>query len=342
MKPTPSKAAAGFPAHLAVTAAGALFAFAAAAAAQEPAPTEVVDRVVALVNGDMITLSELERQVAVQTERLGIPEDPATRAEFRARILDSMVDNALILQLADERGLRVPDRYFEEWKEQTIKEMNLPDEEEFVRQVELQGTNLEQLKKQFFEGVLIQEIRRQDIEERVRISEPEIEQRYRQRVDDFVTPPRVRLREVVVHIGEDGEAAAAARLAEAKRLIESGNAFGEVAKVRSESASAESGGDLGLFELGELDELFRTVVADLGIGEVSEPLRVGDSLYLLTVDERTEETTTPLDEVREQIAQTLYGEKMETEMASFVENLRKNAIVEIRLQDEASPGEPPS
>lgn len=320
-----------------------LLAFRAAGARQEPAAgVEVVDRVVALVNGDMITLSELERQVALQTERLGIPEDPATRAEFRARVLDGMVDNALILQLADERGLRVPDRYFEEWKERTIQEMNLPDEEEFVRQVELQGTNLEELKKQFFEGVLIQEIRRQDIEERVRISEPEIEQRYRENVDDFVTPPRVRLRELVTHIGDDGEEAARARLAEAKRLVESGNAFGEVAEVRSESASAESGGDLGLFELGELDELFRTVVADLEIGAVSEPIRLGDSLYLLTVDERTEETTTPLDEVREQIAQSLYGEKMETEMASFVENLRKNAIVEIRIEETPPPGEPPS
>lgn len=319
-------------------AAAALALLASAALAQEtPSGPEVVDRVVALVNGDMITLTELERQVTVQSERLGVPEDdPALVAEFRSRILQGMVDNALILQLAEERGLRVPDRYFDDWKEQTIKEMNLPDEAEFIRQVELQGTNLEELKKQFFEGVLIQEIRRQDIEERVRISEPEIEQRYRENVDEFVTPPKVRLSEIVIHIGEAGEADARSRIEEAKRLVASGNAFSEVAGVRSESGSAEGGGALGLFELGELDETFRTVVEDLETGGVSDPIRLGDSFYLLSVEERTEETTTPLDEVRNQIAESLYAEKMETEMAAFVENLRKNAIVEIRLEDSPS------
>ena len=303
---------------------------------------EVVDRVVALVNGDMITLSELDRQVVIQGERLGVPDDPEVQANFRQQVLEGMVDNTLILQVAEQRGLRVPDRYFDEWKEATIEEMNLPNEEEFVRQVELQGSNLEELKKQFLEGVLIQEIRRQDIEERVTISEPEIEQRYRENVDEFIRAPQVRLRELVIHITEAGEAEARGRLGEARQLIESGSDFAEVAEVRSESASAESGGDLGLFELSELDEAFRAVVTDLEIGAVSEPLRIGESLYLLKVDERTEESTIPLDDVREQIGNALFSEKLAAEMQSFVRNLRENAIVELRLGDGAAASETPS
>ena len=302
------------------------------AASGARAQTEVVDRVVAVVNGDIITLSELERQVQIQGERLGLPDDPTVVAEFRTQILQGMVDNALILQVADQRGLRVPDRYFDEWKQATIEEMNLPNEDEFIRQVELQGTSMEELKQQFFEGVLIQEIRRQDIEERVRISEPEIEQRYRENVDDYSRPPQVRLRELVIHIGEAGEDDARARIGEARQLIESGTDFAEVAKVRSESESAESGGVLGLFAVRELDESFRSVVDGLEAGQVSETLRIGESLYLLRVDERTEGSTIPLDEVRNQIAETLYGEKMESEMGSFVEKLRENAIVEVRLE----------
>lgn len=316
------------PLALALSAAGAL----ASGQTAGPGNVEVVDRVVALVNGDMITLSELDRQVVIQAERLGVPDDPEIQADFRRQVLEGMVDNTLILQVADQRGLRVPDRYFEEWKEATIQEMNIPDEAEFIRQVELQGSTIEELKKQFLEGVLIQEIRRQDIEERVTISEPEIEQRYRENVDEFVRPPQVRLRELVIHVTEAGEAEAQGRLAEARRLIAAGTDFGEVAKVRSESASAESGGDLGLFQLSELDETFRTVVAGLEAGAVSEPLRIGDSLYLLRVDERTEESTIPLDDVREQIGNALFSEKMAAEMESFVRNLRENAIVEIRLE----------
>ncbi len=307
---------------------------------QAAAQGEVVDRVVALVNGDMITMSDLDRQVEIQVERLGIPDDPAVRAEFRAQILEGMVDNALILQVAEQRGLRVPDRYFEEWKEATMKEMNLPDEEEFARQVELQGTTIDELRRQFFEGVLIQEIRRQDIEERVRISEPEIEQRYRENVDDFSSPPQVRLRELVVHIGEAGEADARARIEEARGLIESGTDFAEVAMVRSESDSAESGGVLGLFAIRELDESFRSVVEAMEAGQISDAIRIGESFYLLQVDERTEGSTIPLDEVRNQIAEALYNEKMEAEMGNFVENLRENAIVEIRLQEDTPEPDP--
>ena len=312
---------------------GLALAAAPAAARQTESGVEVLDRVVALVNGDMITSSQLERQVVIQTERLGVPDDPAILADFRLQVLQGIVDNTLILQVADQRGLRVPDRYFEEWKQQTIKEMNLPDEAEFVRQVELQGTTLEELKQQFLEGVLIQEIRRQDIEERVTISEPEIEQRYRENVDEFIQRPQVRLRELVVHIGEEGEPPAMNRIRQARQLITDGTDFGEVAKVRSESGSAESGGDLGLFQIGELDDSFRAVVEELATGAVSEPLRIGESLYLLKVEERTEETTIPLDDVRNQIAESLYAEKMQSEMESFVRKLRENAIVEIRLED---------
>ena len=319
-----------------------IVALAASPAAFAGQEAEVVDRVVALVNGDMITLSELQRQVVIQGERLGVPDDPEVQATFRRSVLEGMVDNTLILQVADQRGLRVPDRYFDEWKQATIEEMNLPNEEEFVRQVELQGSNMEELKKQFLEGVLIQEIRRQDIEERVQISEPEIEQRYRENVDEFILPPQVRLRELVIHVTEAGEAEAQERLEEARRLIASGTDFGEVAKVRSESGSAESGGDLGLFLVRELDESFRSVVAELETGAVSEPIRIGESLYLLKVDERTEESTTPLDDVRNQIAESLYSEKMAAEMDTFVRNLRENAIVEIRLAEGNPATEPPS
>ena len=112
--------------------------------------------------------------------------------------------------------------------------------------------------------------------------------------------------------------------------------------MRSESGSAESGGDLGLFEVSELDESFQAVVAELETGALSEPLRIGESMYLLRVDERTEESTIPLDDVRNQIAESLYTEKMASEMENFVRNLRENAIVEIRIDEDGSSPSPPS
>ena len=98
---------------------------------------ETVERIVAKVNGQIITFSELEKQVKQALEQLGPPPDgvsPQERVdELRSQMLNSMVDNMLVLQVADQRGLRVPSRFFEEWKQGVMKEMGIESEEEFER-----------------------------------------------------------------------------------------------------------------------------------------------------------------------------------------------------------------
>ena len=300
------------------------------------ATAETVERIVAKVNGQIITLTELETEVNTALEQLG-EDAEAQREELTQQILDRLIDNMLVLQVADDRGLRVPSRFFEEWKQNIMKQMDIETEEELERQVALQGGSMEGLRKRFEEGLLLQEVRRMEVDSKVSVSEPEIEERYRQNIEEYTDPARVRLREIVVRFDASSELEKGEKARRILQDIEQGADFAEVARMHSESGSAEAGGDLGFFNEGELTEPLATPAFTLGPGSISEILRLDNpdtgvsAYYILRVDERVEATTKEIEEVRNEVADAIFQEKMSEQMELFVKRLRERAIVDVKL-----------
>lgn len=168
-----------------------------------------------------------------------------------------------------------------------------------------------------------------DIANKISVSEPEITKHYRENIAKYSTPAKVRLREIVFRFEPDGEAGARERAERVLQDIRQGADFAEMARRFSESASKESGGDLGYFNKGELDAPLEKVASELGPGEVSELVRREKAFYILKVDEKTEEKSTPIEEVRNQIADEIFQNKVKSESAKYVEKLRAEAIIEI-------------
>jgi parvulin-like peptidyl-prolyl isomerase len=296
---------------------------------------EVIERIVAKVNGDIITKTELDREVEVLLGQLGPAPNPQEaerrEEEMREQVLSHMVEQLLVLQVAEERGLRVPPRYFEEWKANVMKESNIETEEDFLREVELQGMTVAELQKQFEESLLTQEIRRMEVDSKISVTEPEIERYYREHVVEYTDPVRVRLREIVVRLDELGEAAATEKASRLLQDIRQGADFAEVARLHSDAPSREAGGDLGFFEKGELTEALADVAFELGPGDVSDIIRLEKSFYIIRVEERTEEKILALDDVREDIGDAIFQEKLEERTTRYMNQLRERAIIEIRL-----------
>lgn len=296
---------------------------------------DTVERIVAKVNGEIITLTELDEEVEVAMQQIGPPkseEDAAKRSEqIRQQVLSTMIDNMLVLQVAADRGLRVPSRFFEEWKANIMTEMKIDSEEEFVRQVELQGGTVDSLKKRFEEGLLLQEVRRMEVENKVSVSEPEIEERYRLHIDEYTTPPGVRLREIVVKFDETNETEQAEKARRLLQDIEQGADFAEVARMHSDSGSRDAGGDLGFFSEGELTESLAVVAFELSPGEVSDIIRLDAAFYIILVEERVDATVKDLVDVRNEVADAIFQEKMQLQMEKFVKQIRERAIIETKL-----------
>jgi peptidyl-prolyl cis-trans isomerase SurA len=299
------------------------------------AGAETVERIVAKVNGQIITLSQLEQEVRTTLDRLGpapTPEEEQTRLErVRPETLDRLIDNLLVLQVAEERGLKVPARFFEEWKKNVMNEMKLTSEDEFQRQVELQGTSVEAIRKNFEESLLLQEVRRMEVDSKVSVSEPEIGERYREHIADYTEPAKIRLREIVIKFDSATEVDQGAKARRLLQEIRQGADFAEVARMHSESASRQDGGDLGFFEKGELTEALSTAAFALNPGDVSEVIRMPTAFYILRVEEKNEEKVKALEEVRSEVADAIFQEKMNSQLQKYIQQLRERAIVEVKL-----------
>ncbi len=296
---------------------------------------DTVERIVAKVNGQIVTLTELDEEVETALQQLGpaqSEEEQRRRDEERPRrILDNVIDNMLVMQVAEDRGLRVPSRFFEEWKQNIMSEMNIEDESEFERQVKLQGGTVEGLKKRFEEGLLLQEVRRMEVDSKVTVSEPEIEERYRLDIQDYTQAPRLRLREIVVRFDDTNEVDQGQKARRLLQDVRQGADFAEVARMHSESGSRDAGGDLGFFNEGELTAALEAAAFELDPGEVSEIIRLDTAFYIIRVEEKEEATTKSLAEVRNEVADAIFQEKMSEQMGRFVKQLRERAIIEIKL-----------
>jgi parvulin-like peptidyl-prolyl isomerase len=307
----------------------------AALVAADVAAAETVERIVAKVNGQIITLSQLEQEVRTTLDRLGpapTPEEERARIdELRPETLNRMIDNMLVLQVAEERGLRVPARFFEEWKKKVMEQMKLTSEEEFVRQVELQGASVETIRKQFEEGLLLQEVRRMEVDSKVSVSEPEIGERYREHIAEYTEPAKVRLREIVVKFDSATEVDQGQKARRLLQEIRQGADFAEVARMHSESSSREAGGDLGFFEKGELTDALENAAFALSRGEVSDVIRMESAFYIIRVEEKVEEKVKTLEEVRSEVADAIFQEKMNAQLEKYIQQLRERAIVEVKL-----------
>jgi parvulin-like peptidyl-prolyl isomerase len=296
---------------------------------------EVVERIVAKVNGEIITKTQLDAEFQAVVERLGpapTPEEEERRlTELRRQVLEGMIDNMLIMQVAKGRDLRVPPRYFQEWKANIMKEMNIDSEDEFQRQLQLQGMTEAVLKKQFEEGLLIQEIRRMEVDSKISMTEPEIDKYYRDHINDYTEAARVRLREIVVRFEEGGEDAAAEKARRLLQDIQQGADFAEVARRHSDANSREAGGDLGFFEKRELAESLADVAFQLAPGDVSDLIRFESSFRIIRVEEKTEDKIMTLDSVRKDISEAIFQEKLQERTERYLRQLREQAIVEIKL-----------
>jgi peptidyl-prolyl cis-trans isomerase SurA len=296
---------------------------------------EVIERVVAKVNGEIITKTRLDAEFQTVAERLGPAptpeEDERRRTELRRQVLDQMVGNILVMQVAVERGLRVPPRYFDEWKADLMEQMSIDSEEEFLRQVSLQGMTPEALQKNFEEGVLIQEIRRMEVDNKISVTEQEIGKHYRDHIVEYTEPATVRLREIVVRFEDGGEVEAGRKARMLLQDIQQGADFAEIARMHSDSNSREAGGDLGFFEQRELTEPLAEVAFQLEPGEVSEVIRVETSFYILRVEEKTEEKTLGIEDVSKDISESIFREKLQNQTEKYMNQLRERAIIEIRI-----------
>ena len=144
-------------------------------------------------------------------------------------------------------------------------------------------------------------------------ADEEVQQFYDANSSQYTTPGQVRASQILLRIGDQDEAEVEARAAELAAEARGGADFAELAREHSQDeATAEAGGDLGMFGRGRMVAEVEAAAFDMEVDAVSDPVKSAIGFHVLRVTEKQEETRQPLEEVREAIENTLKNERATT------------------------------
>jgi peptidyl-prolyl cis-trans isomerase SurA len=297
-----------------------------------PVSGEMLERVVAKVNGDIVTLTEFTQRQVAAAQAARIPPDGVATflRENNARILQEAIDDLLVVQRAEELGIKLRPEMLDSFIEDIKTENNIQSEEELLAQLRDEGMTLSDLKRSIERSVLRRQVLMADLESKTKVTDEDLVSAYEdRRATEFSRPATVKLQEIVLE-GEDARREAEALAARSR----AGEDFSALARLYSASPSHEAGGELGTIAIGEMSNSLRETISALEPGGVSDPIPTGEAAYqILRVVERTPASVAPYEEVKEELRTRLTRERMEKEYTAYVEGLRKPAIIEIKIRE---------
>lgn len=295
----------------------------------------VLDEIVAKVNQDVITLTDLQKELRLL--RLGLSDEVKDEARFeevfqrrRRALLKSIVQNKLMLQQAEELGLTAnADVEMEASLDRMRQEMGIPNLDVLDQMLQQRGTNLQEYRQSMKDRMVMSWLVQQSVYSKITLLTPEIEEYYQEHSSEFARPAEVELAEILfLTEGKDPEAVRQ-RAEEALSELRAGREFEEVAKEFSEGPTASRGGNIGKFREGSLAETVEDAVFRLDSGEITGVVEADYGLQILKVVNKSERDVKPLEEVRNQIEQALYERKAEPELKDFMDNLIQQSYIYI-------------
>ena len=240
---------------------------------------ETVDRIVAVVGSEAIIESELRSQVLLYQAQLGLSPSEAEVEELEGEVLESMIENRILLVEAEKETLEVDREEVETAMEDAIGEIRerFPTEEDFQNELEKEGMTLRDLKERYREEVkrslLVQKLVQKRLAPKVSVTHLEVERFYRENPDSIPSEPEaVRLSHILIPIlpSEQAERKAQEAVQEILSALEAGVSFSHLAEVHSEDpGSKDKGGDLGYFGRGEMVPEFEQASFSLEVGEIT-------------------------------------------------------------------------
>lgn len=302
---------------------------------------EFSDRIVAVVNDEVITLSELDEEGASLANRMKNTETAARDAssrEAQSEVLSQLIDQKLVTQKAQALGIIVTDAEVDQAIEQILQK-NRMDQERFNKELAGIGKTFagyrEMIKSQIQQSKVI------SVAVRAKVVIPESKSRmfYERHYNKESLPEGYHVLQIGSSWdpagGEEAQKAAKARILETRRLlVEEKRDFRELASVRSDLPSARDGGDLGSMRRDEMAEYMRDVVCSMPPGGVSNVVETpsGFQIFkLVSFRDGDVVAPPPFEAVRGEIEDGLYQEELQQQFAKWVNEMRTTAYIKILL-----------
>jgi peptidyl-prolyl cis-trans isomerase SurA len=301
---------------------------------QAPPDERVTDRVLAVVNNDAITLSEIQEAIAVYRYE---NRDRTTESSDRLvqQFLTRLIDSRLQVQEAEREKIVVDEAEIDEELADRIKKMNMKSHEEFEAALKAQGIPMAAVRKRIADELRRGRIVSRKVRLRVSVTEEEVTQYLEANRPKLETGLGYHARHILVlpDTGAEDAAWENARIrAELLRtqLLE-GADFAEMAKQHSRDASARDGGDLGTLKRGELAQDIETQILTLTAGQISSPYRSALGYHIFRLESKETLEGDGLTRVRAQIREILFREKFDTRLDAWLREIKQRAVIDVRL-----------
>ena len=303
-----------------------------AAYAAEP-DAEVVDGVAAIVNGEVITYSQVRGLVGPREKLLRSQfsgdELVAKIKEARAAALKDLIDRQLILQAFRKENFQIPDHFVEERMQEIMQENFGGDRNAFIKTLEAQNFTLGEFKKMEMEKMIVQAMRSKNVRMDTVASPAKVEEYYKAHRGDFTSKEQVKLRLIMIpsHANESDAATQKAMIDEIFAKLTNGAEFDRMAQIYSEDSTREQGGDWGWIERKTLAEPLEKVAFNLPVGKLSRVIDFSGNYYILKVEDKHGGDTKSLEDARPDIEKKLLQLEAQNLQERWLASLRSKAFI---------------
>jgi foldase protein PrsA len=283
---------------------------------------EQVDRVVLVINEEIITLTEFMNEA----EKNGINME---EAGMEYKFLEQIIDKTIVEQEAKQAGITVSD----EELDFTLKEMKSRfklDETEMEKALKKQNMTEESFREQWRFQLLTQKLMEAKVKGNVAVTDQEIKEYYQQTYGDYEEGvSEIRIAHILIlNNGPDALRKATKIADEAK----AGEDFPKLAKEYSQDTmSAQNGGDLGYFKKGDLVESLEFAVKDVQINEIVGPVESPGGYHIIKVLDKKDSKIGIPQSYSNEIRNTIYSQKAEEMLKNYLKNIKETAYIERKL-----------
>jgi peptidyl-prolyl cis-trans isomerase SurA len=310
---------------------------------EAPAKTQgnglVVEEIIARVNNEIITLSDyqkaeaqLHEEVQHDCQNCNQERMDAMYADRQKNLLRDEIDQSLLVQRAKDMGISVEADVIKQL-DQVRQQNGLASMEELQKAVESQGLSWDEYKTSIRNSLLTQEVLRKDAGSRVDIGHEDVQKYYDAHKQDFVRPESVALADIFLSTDGKTPEETAAIQKKANDLVvrvKKGEDFEELAKRNSEGPTAKNGGELGVFERGQLSKQIEDIVFAMKKNDISDVIQTKTGFEIIKLLAHFDAGQQPIDKVENEIENRIYAEKMSTLFRGYLAELREQSYVIVK------------
>jgi peptidyl-prolyl cis-trans isomerase SurA len=301
---------------------------------------ELVDRLAAVVDGEVVTLSEIEERAAPDLRRAEALPEGKERDEAHGRALrrafDVIVAEKLLEKQAKALQVEVTETQIDAAIED-IKTRNRFDDEQLDRALADQGLDRKSFRAQIRRELESYQVMQAKVRGRVKVADEDLRNYYQTHPQEFGGELELHVRHIFLPLAENAPEAEEARVRAAGEKVlqrlRTGEDFAAVAREVSKGPSAQDGGDLGWLRRGTIQKALDDAAFALADGQFSGLVRAGPALHVVKVEARRVGGARSFEDVKEEIRGRLLEEQVGQTRQQFLDELRRDAVVDVKIPE---------